>query len=382
MDSDKRKSVFVYSDELSRFDFGPDHPYKPERSEKARDLCLRYGLLNHPWMEIMNPQSLDENLLTIYHEQEYLDLLRKASRGHMQLKSLQRGIGTEDNPLLPSILEWSLRTAGGTYSAMKSILDNEASVAFNTLGGFHHAFPDHAEGFCFINDIAIAILWSLEKTPDLKVAYVDLDAHHGNGVQHAFYEDKRVLFVSLHESGKSLYPWSGIETEMGTGSGSGFTVNAPLEAGADDEVFDFMFTSLVPPLIRSFGPDIIVAELGADMMISDPLTHLKLTNNSYQRAIRELTGLCPKILALGGGGYDLFKTARCWTLAWSILNNVDPNDEYAGLVGGMMFGPEMEVGSLYDHAHINTGAAKNKAVKEAERVVSYLQKEVFPVHGL
>ena len=126
----------------------------------------------------------------------------------------------------------------------------------------------------------------------------------------------------------------------------------------------------------------IVAEIGSDMMVSDPLTHLKLTNNGYTGAIKGMQELCPKILALGGGGYDIYRTARCWTLAWSILNRVEPEDEFAGLVGGMMFGPEMEVGSLYDHAYSSTGEIKERAMTEAERVVAYIQKEIFPVHGL
>jgi acetoin utilization protein AcuC len=133
-------------------------------------------------------------------------------------------------------------------------------------------------------------------------------------------------------------------------------------------------------LVRTFAPDLILAELGADTLISDPLTHLKLTNNGYIRAVKRIIEICPRILALGGDGYDLYRTARCWPLAWSALNNLEPVDEFAGLVGEMMFGPEMEVGSLFDHSH--TGTGEEKAMTEVKRVVEYLRKEVFPVHGL
>ena len=381
-DVQKTGSIFVYSDEMGWFDFGPDHPFKPERAAKTYDLCTRYGVMNHPWMTVREPEALARPLLNLFHEPSYIKLLEEASAGEVRLAMLDRGIGTEDNPILTGIYEWSLLAAGGTYGAMMNLIKGDKLVAFNPLGGFHHAMPGNAEGFCYLNDIAIAITHALKISPELKIAYVDLDAHHGNGVQEAFYEDPRVLFVSLHETGKTLYPWSGFETETGKGKGKGFTVNFPLEPGSDDEVYDFALDTTVFPLIRSFKPDIIVAELGADSLVSDPLTHLKLTNNSYQRAVRELREICPKILGLGGGGYDLYRTARCWTLAWSILNNVEPKDEFAGLVGGMMFGPEKEVGSLYDHPYHTEGEVKENALNEARRVSEYIKKNIFPVHGL
>jgi acetoin utilization protein AcuC len=381
-DVQKLGSVFVYADELAWFDFGADHYFKPERSSKTYELCNRYGVMNHEWMKMLNPERLDESLLRLFHEEEYINLLEKASKGEVSLDILERGIGTPDNPILPGIFDWSLKVTGGTVAALNRILNGEALAAFNPLGGFHHARKGSAEGFCYINDIVIAIKDALIKFPETKIAYLDIDAHHGNGVQDAFYDDPRVLFLSMHETGKTLYPWSGNENEAGEGDGKGFTVNIPLESGSDDDVFSFAFDEIIPPILSSFAPDIVVAEVGADMLISDPLTHLKLTNNGYLRAIKKVIEICPRILALGGGGYDLYRTARCWTLAWAALNNLEPVDEYAGLVGGMMFGPEMEVGSLFDHPYSSPETVKDKAMVEAKRVVEYLKKEVFPIHGL
>ena len=379
---DREETIFIYSDEMSWFDFGADHPFKPERAAKTYDLCNRYGVMNYPWMKILEPEALPINLLSLFHESAYLDLLQKATEDKVDPEMLKRGLGTLDNPIITGIYEWSILAAGGTQSAMNHLIKCEAVAAFNPLGGFHHAMPGHAEGFCYINDVAIAIMYALGRMPDLKIAYIDFDAHHGNGVQHAFYEDPRVLVISLHETGRTLYPWSGYETEIGEKDGKGFTVNFPLEPGTDDEVYNFALEKTVLPLIKSFSPDLIVAELGADALVSDPLTHLKLTNNSYQKAVKGIMGICPKILALGGGGYDLYRTARCWTLAWSILNRVEPEDEFAGLVGGMMFGPEKEVGSLYDHPYHTEGEVKEKAFKEVRRVAAYIRKEIFPTHGL
>lgn len=378
----QKGSIFVYSEELARFDFGADHPFKPERAAKTYELSNRYGIMYHPWMEILQPESIDESLLTLFHEPEYLRLLEKASRGEVLLEMLERGIGTKDNPILAGIYEWSLKVAGGTLEAMSLLADGEAMTAFNSLGGFHHARQGNAEGFCYINDIVIAIKDSLNKYPGIKIAYVDIDAHHGNGVQEAFYNEPMVLFISSHETGKILYPWSGNSYEIGENEGKGFTVNIPMAPQSDDEVFSFAFNEIVPPLIESFAPDIIVAELGADTLISDPLTHLKLTNNSYINAVKKMIELCPRIMALGGGGYDLYRTARCWTLAWAALNNIEPEDEFAGIVGGMMFGPEMEVGSLYDHPYTISGEVKENAIREIKKVVDYIKKEIFPIHGL
>ena len=375
-------SVFVYSDEMAGFDFGPDHPFKPERAAKTYELCNRYGVIKHPWIKILKPEPIESSLLTLFHDPRYLTLLEKASQGEVLLEMLERGIGTPDNPILPGIFEWSLKGAGGTRAAMDLLMTGEVTIAFNPLGGFHHAGAGRAEGFCYINDIVIAIKDAKTKFPRIRAAYLDLDAHHGNGVQEAFYDDPGVLFISIHETGKTLYPWSGHETETGEGDGKGFTVNIPMEPGADDDVFDLVFDEIVIRLLEAFSPDIIVAELGADALVSDPLTHLKLTNNSTIKAVTEMRRLCPKILALGGGGYDLYRTARCWTLAWSKLNRLEPTDEFAGLVGGMMFGPEMEVGSLYDHPYRSMAEIKEIAMKKAGRVVDYLIKEVFPVHGL
>jgi acetoin utilization protein AcuC len=375
-------SIFVYSHEMAWFDFGPDHPYKPERANKTYDLCTRYGVLKQAWMRTLEPEPIAESLLMLFHEADYIRLLQKASAGEVHLEMLACGLGSADNPILPGIYEWALRAAGGTHKAMNSIMDSDALVAFNPLGGFHHGMPDYGEGFCYINDIAITIMDALNRQPKLKIAYVDFDAHHGNGVQDAFYADPRVLFISLHETGRTLYPWSGSEKEVGDKEGKGFTVNFPLEPGSDDEIYDFVLDGVVFPLLRSFSPDITVAQIGADTLLSDPLTHLSLTNNAYQRAIKGVRELCPRILALGGGGYDLYRTARCWTLAWSILNRVEPMDEFAGLVGGMMFGPEKEVGSLYDHPYRSKGKIKEKAFRKARRVVAYIQKELFPIHKI
>lgn len=373
-------SLFVHSRELASFELAPDHPFRPERVSKTMELCLRYGIWDKPWMKLEAPLGVTDEELTRFHDPSYIRVLKEASQGNISLQTLERGLGTKDCPIVPGLYEWAVGIVGGTLVAMRAILEGQAHVAVNLYGGLHHGMPGHAEGFCYLNDIAVSILEALDR--GWRVAYLDCDAHHGNGVQEAFYRDSRVLFISIHETGRTLYPWQGWETQLGEGEGYGYNVNLPLEPASDDEVYQMVFNSVVVPLLEAFGPDLLVAQLGADSLISDPLTHLRLTNNGYSHVVRSIAGLGLPILALGGGGYDIYRTARCWTLAWAILNNLEPQDELAGLVGGMMFGPEMEVGSLWDAPHPTQGEAKQKAMEEAARVVRFIEQRVFPIHGI
>ena len=374
------RTAMIFSDELARFEYGKDHPFKPVRAQKTLELCERYDLLNTTGNLVIQPDTASRDDLLSFHTPEYIEALESADQGRFDSRMLAYGLGRDDNPLLPDLFRWCTGTVGGTLTALR-LLEEGYRRTFHLLGGGHHAGPAQAEGFCYVNDACIAILRALEMGKD-RIAYVDIDAHHGNGVQDAFYEEDRVLVVSLHETGKILYPWGGFETEMGTGKGRGFNVNLPLEPGTDDEVYEEAFERIVVPVLRAFRPQMVVAQIGADTLISDPLTHLRLTNNAYRSVVRKLVHAAPLLLALGGGGYDIYRTARCWTLAWCELSGLEPEDTYAGLVGGMMFGPEMEMGSLHDRPFRSQGEVKEKARKEAERVCRFLEEHLFPLWSI
>ncbi len=365
-------SIFYYSNDLSCYDFGPDHPFKPERAQKTLNLCRRYGTLFVPNTSVQTPSKLAYEKLLLAHSEEYLDVLQRISKGEIFKEMFKFGIGTEDNPPLPGIYDWSVGCAGATWGGIMEILKGNAEVAFNPLGGYHHALRSSASGFCYINDIVIAIRDALNYDKGIKIAYLDIDAHHGDAVQKAFYEEDRVLFISMHESGENIYPFTGFARELGEGKGKGFNINIPFPPGTDDEIYMYAFYQIVVPSIRRFQPDLLFTQVGADSIISDPLTDFMLTNNSYVEIIKQIKTLCLKVLATGGGGYDIYRTARCWTLAWSILNDLEPKDEFAGLVGGMMFGPEMEVSSLYDRPYIVKGPKKEKIRKQVEKTVKFL----------
>ncbi len=373
-------NILMHSDEVSRVEYDPNHPFKPGRGKHLIELLKRHSLIFEDNQKIITPEPLDENLLYLFHTKYYIDLLKRADAGEFSLDMLEAGLGTGDNPLFPGMFRFSLITSGGTYMGSRMLHDNQARFVFNPIGGFHHAGRNHAGGFCYVNDIAVAIKDLLSR--GLRVVYIDIDVHHGNGVQDAFYQDDRVLTISLHETGKTLYPWSGFENETGSGAGTGYNVNIPLLKNSDDEVYLHAFESIVPPLVNKFGPDILFAQVGGDTHREDPLAHLKLTSNGYAKVIGIINGLCPRILATGGGGYNVFKTSALWALAWATFCGIKPQDHFAGAVGGMMYGPEVHAGSLEDDPFVVKGVEKEECFTHAKDVIHYIQKNIFPLHGL
>lgn len=382
--------ALIYAEELTKFEFSPHHPFKPVRAKIMMDLCRRYGLLEKPGISVIKPKPLTLAEMAKFHAPNYLEFLQIANSLNGSIfgegleewatKLLEYGLGTEDNPIFPGVYDFAALCAGATQLGAELVAADEVNVAFNPLGGFHHARRNRAEGFCYINDIAITITNLIHE--GCRVAFVDIDAHHGNGVQEAFYYENRVLKISFHESGLYLYPGTGFVEEIGAGVGRGYNINVPLPKGSDDGVFLKAFKELVPPLIESFRPDVLIAQIGADMHVADPLTHLKITNFGYGEAVRIIAASSPAILALGGGGYDIYKTARNWTLAWSILSRQEARDEYAGLIGGMMYGPEVEAGELHDLPIYAQGKEKERLDKEVDKILAYIKKVIFPIHKI
>jgi len=283
---------------------------------------------------------------------------------------------TGDNPAYPGMYELSALVVGATLKAAALVASGEVDVAFNCAGGLHHAAPDHASGFCIFNDVVIAIKSLLEK--GLRVAYIDIDAHHGDGVQYAFYDTDRVLTISLHESGRYLFPGTGDVSETGVGAGAGYSVNVPLAPYTDDEVFLHAFDEVVEPLVNAFYPDILVTQLGCDTHYHDLLTQLSLTAEGYAGAIRRMRGLARKWVAVGGGGYEASVVARLWTLAYGIMMGHEWPDEIP-----RDFRDRYGLKTLSDADVPRLDAeAKRRARRFAERSVAEVKRLVFPRHGL
>jgi len=369
------KTAFLYSDRFSAFDYGQDHPLKPFRLALAFELMKQYGLFSLPHSEVVEAEAAKDEELTFFHEQEYVDLLKAANPGKMVPGGGRFGLGPGDNPVFKGMFEWSALVTGASLRAASLVDSGNAAIAFNIAGGLHHARASSASGFCYLNDPVVAIESLLRK--GRRVAYIDIDAHHGDGVQEAFYKTDRVLTISIHETGMALFPGTGFVGEMGAGHGEGYSVNVPMPPMSDDELFLFAFRETVPHLIEKFRPDIVVSQLGVDSFVSDPLTHLNYTTNGFCEAVRIIKEISPAWVALGGGGYDLANVARAWTLAWAIMNNIELPDT----IPGDFIKKYSQYGfteRLRDGKYEETGPEKERMREEVEMTVRLVRKKILP----
>ena len=298
------------------------HPLRPERLRRTLDLMTKCGLLARANVTVVPPRMATDEELGLFHTPEYIDAVRRLSRGEREPDASRFNFGPGDNPVFSGMFDSEAAKAGGALLGAERVVSGQSDVAFNLGGGLHHAWRDHASGFCVFNDAAIAIQWLVNLR--WRVAYLDFDVHHGDGVQWAFYDSDRVLTVSLHQDGRTLFPGSGGVEETGRGAGQGAAVNLPLPRHTDDEAYLWAFDQLVPPLIARFDPDIVVTQLGVDTHVLDPLAELDLTTQGQMAVVQRLARLAPHWLALGGGGYNLDVVPRAWTLALAVMAEADP----------------------------------------------------------
>ncbi len=374
------RASFINSERLGRYRFSEEHPFKPERVGLVYRMCRDRGLLPETFVKVVRVESEIPGVLGRFHTAEYIEALKRADSGDdVDLAMLHHGIGSPENPIFKGVYGFSALSATASLVAARNVIEG-TPVSFNPCGGFHHAHPDRASGFCYVNDVVIAI--EELRSNGLRTAYVDIDAHHGDAVQEAYYTSGEVLTVSMHETGKTLFPWGGFEKEIGEGAGEGFNINLPLGTEADDEVFLGLFRAVVMDALGLFAPDVIVAQLGTDMLATDPLTHLRLTNNGYIEAIETLHAAFPRIVALGGGGYNLDDVAKCWTLLWAELSGQELEDPYGGALGGVFLGDaSLEGSDLRDMRSYTSGPVKDELRKEAERLIDHYQRRIRPRLG-
>ena len=377
-DGPQRRTLLIYGAELTAAQYSDLHPFRHERAAVFRELLHRYYDLKS--IAVESPAPINEELLYLFHTRPYIELLKKADKGEFDRAMLDAGLGTDDNPVFRGMFRTLLLIAGGTYRGAMALAEGEAQTVFDPLAGLHHAKPDHASGFCYVNDIAVAMTALVRM--GLRVASVDIDVHHGDGVQEAFYGTERALTISFHEYGAAFFPMTGLEIETGIGRGTGYNVNIPLRAGTDDDVYVPAFEAIVPPLLGAFKPDVVFAQIGGDLHREDPLAHLNVTANGYKRVVEAIVAASPKLIAMGGGGYNVYKTASLWAVAWSVLSGTAPEDKFTGLVGGMMYGPEATAGKLDEPPFVLNGVEKELCADRAARAVNYIKENVFPVHGI
>jgi acetoin utilization deacetylase AcuC-like enzyme/acyl-CoA hydrolase/GNAT superfamily N-acetyltransferase len=375
-----KDSIVIYSGRFGDYTYGDDHPFNPGRARTTLQLLGQHDLLTEPWMRVQEPRLITKARLFESHDPEFINTLELANDGQWRDQYLRFHLGGDDCPIFPGLFDYVLLYTSATCTGVDLILDENANVVFNPLGGFHHASRSHSEGFCFVNDVIVAIDSFLAR--GFRVAYVDLDAHHGNGVQDAYFSDDRVLFISLHQTGKTLYPFSGFETEIGEGNGTGFTINVPLPEETDDEAYEEIFARLVPKALRQFGPSVIVAAIGADTHKSDPLSNLNLTNNGMVTAVKHLRDHCQHLLLLGAGGYDEQTTTRAWCRMWAAANRIDALPDYMLVMGGsFMGGAGIQGADLVDMQFRVSGDTKKAILKELDRIASFHEEHTLPLIG-
>jgi acetoin utilization protein AcuC len=319
----------IWDEAFLRYKLSPDHPLHPIRLALTVDLSRALGVLDHPHITLLAPEPADDDLLRLVHSDAYLNAVRNAFDDPAQ--AFRHGMGTPDNPIFQNMHEAAALLTGGSVLAARRILDGHAQHAANIGGGLHHAMPDRASGFCVYNDPAVAIAWMLTQGIE-RIAYVDVDVHHGDGVQEVFTADPRVLTISLHQHPATLFPGTGYPGEVGTGDATGSAANVALPPGTDDAGWLRAFAATVPSLLRAFRPQVLVTQQGCDSHRDDPLADLALTIDGQRTSYALLHGLAHELcegrwLLLGGGGYGLTRCVpRAWThlLAEAAGHPVDP----------------------------------------------------------
>jgi acetoin utilization protein AcuC len=346
----------------------------------TRQTIKTMGLLSGADREEVSPQPARRAELEAFHLRRYLDVLQAAAEGILDDEAVAMGLNTPDCPVFPDMYDYPALACGATMTGARLILDGHSRIVFNPSGGFHHAGPARAAGFCYLNDIVLGCMTLADAGK--RVMVVDIDVHHGDGVQDAFYERRDVMTMSFHESGRVLFPGTGFESEIGRGEGEGFAVNVPLPVGTYDEAYVDAFDAIGVPLIGAFDPDVIVFEIGMDALAGDPLAHLHLTNNAYAEVVERVMRFGKPILATGGGGYHVENAARGWALVWSVLCGEEAHDDMAAGAGGVLMESREWQGGLRDRALISDGGQRRAADAVIDKTIDTLKRTVFPLHGL
>jgi acetoin utilization protein AcuC len=394
----------AWDERLTDYHFGPGHPLAPVRVELTMRLAHEFGLWNQPGVTMTAPAPATGAELELVHDPRYIAAVRTVSgwADDLGAHGLEEthlryartfGLGTGDNPVFPGMHEASALVAGATLAAAEAVWSGRAQHGAAIAGGMHHAMAAHASGFGVYNDPAIAIAWLLEQGAE-RVAYVDIDAHHGDGVQAAFWDDPRVLTISLHQHPATLFPFTGLPAETGGPGAEGSAVNVALPAGTGDAPWLRAFYAIVPPLLRQFRPQILVSQHGADTHRLDPLAGLELSIDAQRAAHAAVHALAHDLaggrwLFTGGGGYDLVRVVpRTWThlLAEAAGLPIDPQAptpvawrDYVARRTCLPAPRSMTEGAPAGFEPFESGYDPGDPV---DRAIMATRNAVFPLHGL
>lgn len=336
----RKKVCYYYDSDIGNYYYGQGHPMKPHRIRMTHNLLLNYGLYRK--MEIYRPHKATAEEMTKFHSDDYIRFLRSIRPDNMAEynKQMQRFNVGEDCPVFDGLYEFCQLSAGGSVAGAVKLNKEAADIAINWAGGLHHAKKSEASGFCYVNDIVLAILELLKY--HLRVLYIDIDIHHGDGVEEAFYTTDRVMTVSFHKYGE-YFPGTGDLRDIGAGKGKYYAVNFPLRDGIDDESYESIFTPIMTKVMETYQPSAIVLQCGADSLTGDRLGCFNLTLKGHAKCVEFVKKYNLPTLLLGGGGYTIRNVARCWTyetavaLGSDVANELPYNDYFE------YFGPDFKL---------------------------------------
>ena len=376
-----RNLAFIHTPDFDNGGYPVDCPFNSKRAGMTRKTVASMGLLGGTERREVLPEKASRDDLEKFHTSEYLDMLIKVEKGEPDVNMLRMGLGTPDCPIFRDMYDYISLACGASLTGANLILSGNADTVFNPSGGFHHAAPAASSGFCYMNDVVLAAMALADAGK--RVLFLDIDVHHCDGVQDAFYGRDDVLTLSLHENGKTLFPGTGAESEIGEGQGKGYSVNIPLPVGTYDDAYFKAFSEVALPIMKAYDPDVFILELGMDGLTGDPLAHLHLTNNVYADIIKRVLSFDKPVLATGGGGYNVENTVRGWALAWQVMCGEDSYDDGIGLgMGGVMLENSDWAGGLRDRALISDAGQRSTVDNAIKETISTLQTELFPFYGI
>jgi histone deacetylase 1/2 len=338
--TNKKKVCYYYDADIGNYYYGQGHPMKPHRIRMAHNLILNYGLYRK--MEIYRPHKASADEMTKYHSDDYIKFLRsiRPDNVHEYNKQMQRFNVGEDCPVFDGLYEFCQLSAGGSVAGAVKLNKQQTDIAINWGGGLHHAKKSEASGFCYVNDIVLAILELLKYHQ--RVLYIDIDIHHGDGVEEAFYTTDRVMTVSFHKYGE-YFPGTGDLRDIGAGKGKYYAVNFPLRDGIDDDAYESIFKPLMSKVMETYQPSAVVLQCGADSLSGDRLGCFNLTIKGHGKCVEFIKSYNIPLLLVGGGGYTIRNVARCWTYETSVALDTEIQNELPYNDYFEYFGPDFKL---------------------------------------
>ncbi|TIC03925.1 hypothetical protein E3Q17_00703 [Wallemia mellicola] len=370
----KPRVSYYYSKGVGDYHYGEKHPMKPHRLALTNSLVLGYGM--HKYMEIYEPQRATREEICEFHDEDYIDFLSRLSSPPTptMINLMKQFNMTDDCPAFPNLYDFCQQYAGASLLGARHITSQRSDIAINWTGGLHHAHKAEASGFCYVNDIVLAILELLRFHP--RVLYIDIDIHHGDGVQEAFYNSNRVMTVSFHKYTGDFFPGTGALSETGQGAGKHFSLNVPLQDGIDDYSYVALFKNVMSSTIESYRPSAILLQCGADSLGCDRLGAFNLSIKAHGECVQYIKSWGIPLMVVGGGGYTIRNVSRCWAYETSVLLNMGVNDTLPQTSYDEYFAPDYVL-----HPPIVTKVENQNSKASLERLVINCREHLRYLNG-